>query len=134
MEASAQMYKITKDVRNRIVHVILSGFLVPEEVEAFACEEQKAVRDMGCTSGNYHVLVDTRDLKLQAQNVIARLVEFSESSPLKAAKIAIVVGNSVSRMQARGWVGATRVGIFSTDKEATAWLLNSGTDSLAAAS
>lgn len=128
------MFKITKDVRNRIVHVTLSGFLVPEEVEAFACEEQKAVRDMGCTSGKYSVLVDTRDLKVQAQNVIARLMEFSENSPLKATKIAIVVGNSVSRMQARRWVGATRVGIFSTEKEATDWLLGTDTGTFAAAS
>jgi len=128
------MYRITKDVKNRIVHVTLSGFLVPEEVEAFACEEQKAVRDMGCKSGNYSVLVDTRDLKLQAQNVIARLMEFSENSPLKATKIAIVVGNSVSRMQARRWVGATRVGIFSTDKEATDWLLDTSAGLFAAAS
>lgn len=126
------MYKITKDARNHILHITLSGFLAPEEVEAFAREEQKAVKDLGFSSGHYSVLVDTRNLKLQAQNVIARLLEFSENSPLRAEKIAIVVGDSVSRMQARRWGNSTRAGIFSTDKEATDWLIGGTPKTLAA--
>ena len=89
-------------------------------------EEQAAAANMGCSAGDHVILVDTTELKLQSQEIFSACQQFIDSAPRKARKIALVVGQSVSRMQARRLMSSKRLGTFGSTAEAMDWLLERG--------
>lgn len=118
------MYNIKTDAKFRLVHVTMSGFLQPGDVEQFSQEEQKAVDSLGLRAEGHIVLVDTTALRLQSQDVVSAFQKLIIAAPCKARKIAILVGDSVSRMQAKRLKGCNRLNIFSQEHEAKDWLLD----------
>lgn len=120
------MYKIQTDSRYRMIQITLSGFIKPDELERFITEEQAAAAEMKGLFGSYVTLVDTTGLKLQSQDILAAFQNFIDNAPHKARKIALVVGQSLSRMQARRLLSNNRLRTFDTMDEATDWLIEPG--------
>lgn len=116
------MYSITVESARKLVRVELSGFFSVEEVAAFARDEQAAVAGMGCTTGEYLLLIDASGSKIQTQEVIADFQAFIANSPLKARRLAIVVGGSAARMQVRRILARDTAMIVCTRREGEAWL------------
>lgn len=116
------MYRITVDAEARIVRAELSGFFSPEEVAAFARDEQAAAQSLGCGSGRFGLLIYAPDGKAQAQDVIGAFQGLLRDAPLKSGCIAMVCESAILKMQLRRIVPADRAMVFDTEAEAKAWL------------
>lgn len=117
-----QVYAITTDETRSLVRVTLSGFFSPDEVGTFMCDLRDATIAIGCANGGHVVLVDTRDCTLQSQEVVGAFRQLIASTPYRAKRVALVTGQSVSRMQARRLLVDDRVRMFESVAEAMAWL------------
>lgn len=118
------MFSISVEPERKLIRAQMSGFLSPEEVADFSRQEQAAAAAMGCRSGEFLLLVDTVDCVIQSQEVVATFMHVVTTSPLKAGRIAIVRGNSLTRMQTqRIIVLRDEAAIFATLAEAERWLL-----------
>lgn len=106
----------------KLVKAHMSGFLSPEDVAQFSHEEQAAVIAMGCKSGDFYLLVDTSECVIQAQDIVNAFQNLIQHSPLKAKRIAVVNGGSLSKMQARRILIRDRAETFGTLEEAEQWL------------
>jgi hypothetical protein len=101
----------------------MSGFLGIEEVVEFSRQEQAAVEQMGCGSGEFLLMVHTGDAVIQSQEVVAKLTDLVLNSPLKAKRIAVVRGGSLTRMQtSRILMVRENAAMFLGADEAEAWL------------
>lgn len=59
-------YTIQVDAARRIVSVALIGFWDQLDVQAFAIDQQAAVRSLQCRPGTHLVIADLSDFKLQS--------------------------------------------------------------------
>lgn len=116
------MYSIAIDAGRKLVRAKLAGFLSAEEAQAFARDEQAAIRDAGWASGEYLVLVDTSECTLQLQEVVAHLKALVTTSEFRARRVALVNGQSSFRMQGRRILDRENAVICETTEEAEAWL------------
>jgi hypothetical protein len=93
------------------------------EVAEFSRSEQQAVTEAGLGSGEFLLLIDTEGAVIQSQEVVAAFLDIVANSPLKARRIAVVRGGSLTRMQTQRILmireGAT---MFQTFAEAMQWL------------
>ncbi|MDO7844691.1 hypothetical protein [Sphingomonas immobilis] len=118
------MFYIEVDSARAIVRTTMSGFMNVSEVAEFSRQEQQAVRDMGCASGEFLLLIDTEGAIIQSQEVVAAFMDIVANSPLKAKKIAVVRASSLTRMQTqRILMIRDNAAIFPTLAEAEDWLL-----------
>ncbi|MET0366277.1 MAG: hypothetical protein ABW169_16660 [Sphingobium sp.] len=90
---------------------------------AFSVEEQALVRKMDCASGDYLLMVITEDAVIQSQDVVAKFIDIVSNSPLKARRVAVVRGASLTRMQTQRILSIrSNAAIFVERPEAEAWL------------
>lgn len=116
------MYKITVGHGRRILRVELSGFFAPEEVAAFARDEQAAAKSLGCPSGTFGLLLETPGGMPQSQDVVAAFRRLLSDLPLKAGRVAIVSEGALVTMQVRRIMTAERTGVFDRVDDALAWI------------
>lgn len=126
------MIKVEVDFGRSLVRATMSGFLGIEEVIEFSRQEQAAVQQMGCGSGGFLLIVDTEGAVIQSQEVVAKLTDLVLNSPLKAKRIAVVRGGSLTRMQtSRILMVREDTAIFPGVDEAEAWLFGGDADTVA---
>ncbi|MDE1172835.1 MAG: hypothetical protein PW790_04005 [Parvibaculaceae bacterium] len=119
------MFTMEVDEDQKLIRARMSGFMDPAEVLEFSQQEQQAVTDMGCNSGDFILLIDTDGAVIQSQETVAKFIEIMASSQLKARKIAVVRKSSLSRMQTqRILLIRDNAAIFPSVLEAEAWLLS----------
>jgi hypothetical protein len=117
------MFSIDYDATRALVRARMWGFMTPDEVIGFSRQEQQIVADMGCGSGEFLLLIDTDGAVIQSQEVVAGFMELVANSPLKARRIAVVRGSSLTRMQTqRILMIRDNAAIFATMPEAEEWL------------
>ena len=117
------MFSIDFDATRVLVRAKMWGFMTPEEVLDFSEQEQRIVADMGCGSGEFLLLIDTEGAVIQSQEVVAGFMDLVANSPLKARRIAVVRGSSLTRMQTqRILMIRDNAAIFAAMPEAEEWL------------
>lgn len=126
------MYSISTEPKYKMIRAHLSGFFSTQEVAEFGQGIQSAAIAMGCRSGEHLLYVDTSECALQAQDVVAAFQGLIQHSPLKASRIAIITGGSLSRMQTRRILVRDKAIMFENRVQAEQWLLTGEEDQQAA--
>ncbi|HEX7874285.1 MAG TPA: hypothetical protein VF475_15340 [Sphingobium sp.] len=117
------MYTLRCEADRNLIVAEIHGFLTVEDVTAFSVEEQALVRSMGCASGDYLLMVITEEAVIQSQEVVAKFIDIVSNSPLKARRVAVVRGASLTRMQTQRILSIrNNAAIFVERPEAEAWL------------
>jgi hypothetical protein len=124
------MFEITTDPRRHLVRIKLSGMMSVDDVAELYRQEHVAIRAMRCPVGQHVLLIDSTQNELQTQDVIAAF-KGELSRPTRARRIAVVTGQSLSRMQARRLLTDQPGMIFATEAEAEAWLFSEKVDKAA---
>jgi len=119
------MYKILTHDRLKMLRTTIEGFLTLEELGIFAREAQQAVAAMGCSSGDWVHCCDITKLTLQSRDVAEAVGQFINHPERRSRRLAIVVGSSPARMQARRLLTRCDAAIFENMREAEAWLIGS---------
>lgn len=117
------MFEITTESSKRLVRLKLSGMLSEADVVELYRQEHAAILAMGCRLGEHLLLIDSTDNLLQTQSVIEAFKQ-QMAKPSRAKRIAVVTGQSLSRMQARRLLTEQPGRTFETMAEAEAWLLS----------
>ena len=118
------MYSITSVPRQKLICARLSGFFAVEEVVKFGRAVQETSIALGCGPDEHLLLVDTTGCVLQSQEVVAAFQKLIQDSPLKSRRLAILCGDSLSRMQARRILMREGAMLFDNEQEAERWLLS----------
>jgi hypothetical protein len=117
------MFSIEFDASRSLVRAKMWGFMDVTEVAEFSRQEQQAVADAGLQSGQFLLLVNTEGAIIQPQEVVAAFADIVANSPLKAKRIAVVRGSSLTRMQTqRILMIRDNAAIFADLSEAEKWL------------
>lgn len=117
------MYTFQADYTRKLIRAQLEGFLSVEEVAAFGADIQAAAVAMGCQSGEHLLYVDTSQCALQAQDVVSAFQALIGNVPLKAKRLAVITGSSLSRMQTRRILVRDHAMLFDCGEDAEHWLL-----------
>ncbi len=117
------MFRFSIDPRRKLIRSWIEGFLTTDQVMEWSRQEQAAVATLGCTSGEFLLLVDTSRCAIQSQDVVATFQKIIATSKHKARRIAIMQGGSLTKMQTRRIIaGKDYIEHFSDTEEAEAWL------------
>lgn len=116
------MFDVTIDQARRLVRTRVVGFLTLSEVET-SLPALRARLLAEQLSGGYLLMIDTMHATPQSQEVIAALQRHMAKF-LKAARIAVVNGSALARMQVRRMMTQPYARIVGTQAEAEAWLLD----------
>ena len=96
-----------------------------DDVETFYRREQEAVQAMGCGTGEFFLLVETKGNVVQSKDVMEAFQRLIEHSPVKAKRIAIVRAGALSSMQTRRIAKArSAVEVFDAVEDAETWLFS----------
>jgi len=101
----------------------LAGMLSEADVTELYRQEHAAIQAMNCRLGDHLLLIDSTENVLQTQAVIEAFKR-QIARPSRAKRIAVVTGQSLSRMQARRLLLEQPGNVFETMAEAEAWLFD----------
>lgn len=93
------MFSIGFDASRALVRAKMWGFMDIGEVAEFSRLEQQTVVEAGLGSGEFLLLIDTEGAVIQSQEVVSAFMGIVANSALKARRIAVVRGGSLTRMQ-----------------------------------
>ena len=121
------MFTFEINIASRLIRSRIEGFLTVEDVIEWSRQEQAAVMKIGCGSGEFLLFLDTSGCQIQSQAVVSLFQHIIATSCYKAQRIAIMRGNSLTRMQTDRIVsGYAYIAHFDTVSAAEDWLLGNG--------
>jgi len=100
----------------------LSGFFTVEEVAAFAAARDTALATLGTPPNRHVTLCDVSECKIQPQDIVETFRAMLIDPKVAAARLAIVTGSSLARMQVRRLVDRPNLAFFTARREAERWL------------
>jgi hypothetical protein len=115
-------YRIETDAGRKLVRVKLIGFWDEAVANAFAVDEQAAVRTVARHSGEHLTLADLGEFNLQSQVVVKICQNLIEHAELKSRKLAVVSGDGLARIQIKRILLRDTMRVFSSVPEAEEWL------------
>ena len=121
-------FYVETHVPSDLLKVTLSGFLAVEEVEKLRRAILAGLNTLHCGRGCHLAIYDVRTCKIQPQDVVAMLQSMSGAKGVAARRIAVVVGDSLMRMQLPRILADRDARTFDDIPPAIAWLKN-GADS-----
>jgi hypothetical protein len=116
------LFKITVDRPKRLMRIEISGMLSAEEVGALSQQQQAMVAARGWKTGSFVLLVDATALIIQPQDVVRAFQYIVDFSAIKAARIAVVRGDSLIATQTKRILPYDGTQMFGTMAEAEQWL------------
>jgi hypothetical protein len=116
------LYNITVDRPKRLMRIEISGMLSAEEVGALSQQQQAMVMARGWRTGSFVLLVDATALIIQPQDVVRAFQYIVDFSAIKAARIAVVRGDSLISTQTKRILPYDGTQMFGTMAEAEGWL------------
>lgn len=100
----------------------LSGFLSVKDVQDFERQKAAAVRDMGLSSGQFDIMVDTVNCSIQPQDVIAAFRNMVVNTTCRARRVALIRAGSLAGAQAQRALARENVVLVDSRTEALDWL------------
>ena len=116
-------YLIEVDHGRDMVRATLDGYWDPTVATDFAQDLLLAFAGERHTPLN--LLVDARKQGVQSQEVVTALAARTNSFNLPIDRVAVLIGSSLHKMQARRIAPAEKYRLFSSETEALAWLCQS---------
>lgn len=114
------MYQITFHPRRRLIHVTFAGMLEVDEARRYVAELGDGFVRHRFRTG-FLFLIDCSRCAIHSQEVMAVFNEHRATFP-KPARVAVVVGDAMARMQVRRALAEPRTRIVETVAEAECWL------------
>ena len=115
-------FQVETDPSDNLLRVRLFGFLAIEDVEALRQRIRTALASLSCAKGHHIAVYDVRECKIQTQEVVARLRSMSDAKGVAARRIAVIVGDSLMKMQLPRIVVDRDVRTFDAMGPAITWL------------
>lgn len=120
-------YHIKAHAPQAMLVVQLEGFFSCEEIESLRHDLRQAIHDLRAPPGDHVSLFDIRKCKIQSQDIVSAFREMSATKGVTARRLAIVVGDSLMRMQLGRIIGPERNASYFDDVDAAKrWLLKTG--------
>lgn len=105
----------------QLVSSTLTGFFNLDHVAAYVAEAEHTIHTCFRQHGRYRMLLDVSGCAIQSQDVLAAFIAHVQRMPV-SCRSAIVVGNSVVRMQVRRVMNRPNVAVFENHADALAWV------------
>lgn len=103
--------------------VQMSGFMSVEEAKAFAQREFDLASAAGFQDGEYDILFEIDGAMIQSQEVVAAFQTNIATARMKARRIAVVAGASLTRRQAQRILRSRdSAAVFAEVRDAEQWL------------
>ena len=116
-------HHVTAEPHRHLLRVTLGGFFGPHDLAALDMDRRAAHAALRCGPNEHVTLVDVRDLKIQAQDMVLAFRAMITAPATRPRRLAFVVGGSMVRMQIRRLVTSADIGCFGDLPTAEAWLL-----------
>ena len=119
----SSLFEVTADYEQRLLRCRLSGRWTLDTVIEYRDAVGKAAERLfaaGIHRSQINVLVDAREFKPQAQDVVAFYQEQFNRPDMTANKVATIASDLIFRMQAKR-VGAEDQRLFESERDALAW-------------
>ena len=114
-------YDIRADPAQGMIHIRMGGFFSEADVQSFAASYRAELRHVAHPS--QLTLVDIRDMKIQAQDIVAAFGAVMASPDIRSRKLAFLCGSTLARLQAQRLTDRDGVAFFDDMAAAEAWLL-----------
>lgn len=115
-------YHVVARPEHDLISMTLSGFFGPSDVAGFDAARRLAHARLRCAPNRHDTLVDVRNLKLQAQDVVETFREILAEPSTRSRRLAFVTGTSAIRMQLRRVIDRDAIRCFAEMPAAEAWL------------
>lgn len=118
-------FSIVVDPALDLVTMEMSGFFRPADVQAFEAARNEAHRQLKCGKNRHLTLVDMRQMLIQSQDAVVEFQRVLNNPASQSRKIAIVVSQTLARMQIERAAERRDVQFFTDGTaEARRWLLS----------
>lgn len=123
---SPARFSVRADPAHDAMYVDLSGFFLPTDVAAFDTAWWTARAQLRCAPNAHLTLCDLSGMSIQTQEVVNAFTEVVRHPDRLSRRMAMVVGASLSRHQAKRLPqpGRANVSFFFDRAEAEAWLFS----------
>lgn len=120
-------YTFNVDTDRHLVHIVMSGFFTPDDINRFREARNQAHLHLRCEPNQHLTLVDICRMQIQSQDAVACFSRIFQETRYASRAIAIVVSQSLSRMQVQRAASGRDVRYFMNDAAAARqWLLDGG--------
>jgi hypothetical protein len=116
-------YAFEIDRAKELVRITLSGFFTKDDIQSFLADRTRAHAELGCAPNMHLTCTDIRDMKIQAQEMVASFHEMLAAPEFRSRRLAFVVGPTLARTQLVRAIGERNARCFFDRETAEAWLL-----------
>ncbi len=116
------MYKITSYPSKSLIELELKGFWKAETFADFRIELRWHIDRLPKKARGYLCLTDARELEVQSRELAESCAKFLTMPGVAAARIALVTGSALLKLQAQRTVATGELQIFGNTEVALAWL------------
>ncbi len=110
------------DEARDLVTITLGGFFSRADIEAFLAAREIAHARLRCGPNQHVTLADVRQMKIQAQDIVAEWGQVLAGSTHRSRKLAFVQASSLARLQLKRAAAMRDVCYFTSMDDAKAWL------------
>lgn len=115
-------FSMTVDPARQCLRIAMSGFFDPAHFAAFDAKRRDLHARLATGPDRHDVLVDVRDLQLQAQATVETARAMIADRSTRVRRVAFVTGDAAIRMQVRRLLDRDGLRCFATIADAEAWL------------
>ena len=116
-------YSIRTDTDRSIVRIAMAGFFAPGDVAGFLAAREAAHARLTCPPNQHCTINDIREIKIQAQDVVAAFRDVLADPAYRSRKLAFVIAPTLARTQLTRAIGSRSVRMFDSPEAAEAWVL-----------
>ena len=115
-------FSFVVDVPRSLVRITLGGFFGEADIAAFLAARERAHAQLRCGPNMHLTLSDVRDMKIQAQDIVAAWGNVLAGTAYRSRKLAFVEASSLARLQLKRAAATRDVRYFSAISDAETWL------------
>lgn len=117
------MYSFKTDMRTGVIEIVISGFMMPGDVDRFRADLAQEVATVRAAGHVQATLYDYTDAVIQSQETVAALARMAQDNPFQPRRTAIYTAGRLARRQACRIVnGVDHVRMFDDRATAIEWL------------
>jgi hypothetical protein len=116
-------FSVAVDVPRSLVRISMAGFFSSDDIARFVDARDKAHALLRCGPNQHRTLVDIREMNIQSQESVASFQAVLANPRWASKRLAIVVAQSLARMQIKRAANSRDAGYFNDMAEAERWVL-----------
>lgn len=116
-------YSIRTDAAADLVRITMTGFFAPGDVACFIAARDAAHARLTCAPNRHCTIVDVREMKIQAQDIVAAFQSLLADPAHRSRKLAFVIAPTLARTQLLRAIGSRAIRTFECPHAAEDWIL-----------